>query len=33
MTFGNGLTEDCPLKSFEAVLSETYDYGSQLAKK
>ena len=33
MTFGNSLTNDCPIKSFEAVLDETYLYGSRLVKK
>ena len=33
MTFGNGITEDCPIDSFEAVLDETFNYSKKLAEK
>ena len=29
LTCGNGLTEDCPLESFEALISESLEYGTR----
>ena len=33
LTCGNGLTPDCKIESFEALLDETYNYGLQKMKK
>lgn len=32
LTCGNGLTPDCPIGSFEALMDETYHYGTQKMK-